>query len=192
MNKNLPPRPTPTPRQNADFGNDNGPNFDKYAFIGFLIVGFLVVLFMHTFTSCSRTIHEATTESSARTIVRIDTLEKVKVLRDSVIIRDSVETKIFTRGDTVFLEKMIVRWRERISRSADTAKAVRQHADTLRQSKAKEYKKKTTSGTGILTTIYIFCAALLGALFAVFVLPKLLTKWLNLKRTFLTGCFRGK
>lgn len=191
MNKNLPPRPTPAPRQNADFGNDNGPNFDKYAFIGFLIVGFLVVLFMHTFTSCSRTIHEATTESSARTIVRIDTLEKVKVLRDSVIIRDSVETKIFTRGDTVFREKLIVRWRESISRSADTAKAVRQHADTLLHAKAKEYKK-TSPGQRFLSSIYLILALLLGVGFALFVLPKLLTKWLNLTRTFLTGCFRGK
>lgn len=179
MNKNLPPRPTPAPRQNTSFENDNGPNFDKYAFIGFLVVGLLVVLFMHTFTSCSRTIHEATTESSARTIVRIDTLEKVKVLRDSVIIRDSVETKIFTRGDTVFLEKLIVRWRESISRSADTAKTIRLNAATLLNAKAKEYKK-TSPAQRFLSSIYLILALLLGVGFVLFVLPKLLTKkWLN-------------
>ena len=177
MNKNLPPRPTPAPRQNADFGNDNGPNFDKYAFMGFLLVGFLVVLFMHTFTSCSRTIHETTTENSMRTIVRIDTLEKVKIIRDSVLIRDSVETKIFQRGDTVFLEKIVTRWRERLTIRADTAKALTKFADEKLALKDKQYRKKTTSPWG---SWKIGLILILGAGFVLFALPKIYAKiWLR-------------
>lgn len=174
MAKHLPTPPPRVPRENADFGN--GPNFDKYAFMGFLIVGFLVVLFMNTFTSCSRTIHETTTENSMRTIVRIDTLEKVKIIRDSVLIRDSVETKIFQRGDTVFLEKIVTRWRERLTIRADTAKARTKFADEKLTLKEKQYRKNTTAPWGWKIGLML----ILGAGFVLFALPKIYAKiWLR-------------
>ena len=71
---------------------------------------------------------------------QVDTLYQVHHLRDSVYIRDSVSTSIFTSGDTVYVNKFksVIRYKERLK--TDTLRQVKDVIKT--EEKVVEVKKK--------------------------------------------------
>lgn len=50
----------------------------------------------------------------------VDTLLKVKTERDSVYVRDSVFVSQYAKGDTVFRDRTLTQWRERVLVRRDT------------------------------------------------------------------------
>lgn len=76
--------------------------------------------------SCSRKVYVPV----ERVVVTADSVMKYRVMRDSIVIRDSVET--YSRGDTVVRRE--VRWRDRVALVTDTLWRVRR--DTVRIEKA--------------------------------------------------------
>lgn len=64
----------------------------------------------------------------ARQVAR-DTVRVVSLARDTVTIRDTVREAVRERGDTVWVTRETVRWRERTSRRVDTL--WRERTDTL-------------------------------------------------------------
>lgn len=89
------------------------------------IMAFLACLL----TSC-KTTHEVQTEYVDRYvhdsiyIERVDTLVKVDVQRDSVLLHDSVYVSVFQRADTVFKTREVWKYRDRISVKHDTIRDV--------------------------------------------------------------------
>ena len=94
---------------------------------------FLTILATILFSACS-----------PRYITKVekqtDTLYQVRHLRDSVYIRDSVSTSIFTSGDTVYYNryKSIIRYKEKLK--VDTVKQIKEILNT--DTKVVEVKKK--------------------------------------------------
>lgn len=90
------------------------------------IMAFLACLL----TSC-KTTHEIQTEYVDRYvhdsiyIERVDTLVKVDVRRDSVLLRDSVFVNVWQSSDTVFKVKEVWKYRDRLSVKHDTIRDVR-------------------------------------------------------------------
>lgn len=119
------------------------------------IMAFLACLL----TGC-KTTHEIQTEYVDRYvhdsvfIERVDTLVKVDVQRDSVLLRDSVFVNVWQSADTIFKIKEVWKYRNRISVKHDTIKDVQidvryiEHVDTAFVDKVSiktEYVKKPLS-----------------------------------------------
>lgn len=64
--------------------------------------------------------------------VRADTVYRVSVRQDTVRTRDSVWVETYRRGDTVFRDKEVTRWRERLAWRTDTVLRAAVRADTVR------------------------------------------------------------
>lgn len=90
------------------------------------IVAFLACIL----TSC-KTVREVQTEYIDRYvhdsiyIDKVDTLVRVDVQRDSVLLHDSVFVSVFQRADTVFNTREVWKYRDRVSIKHDTIKDVR-------------------------------------------------------------------
>lgn len=85
------------------------------------IMAFLACLF----TSC-KTTHDVQTEYVDRYvhdsiyIERVDTLVKVDVRRDSVLLHDSVYVSVFQRADTIYKTREVFKYRDRVQIKHDT------------------------------------------------------------------------
>ena len=55
-----------------------------------------------------------------RVVVKTDTLYKARTSADTFRLHDSVYVEHYTRGDTVYSQKSVWRWRDRISVKTDT------------------------------------------------------------------------
>ena len=87
-------------------------------------------------------------------IERVDTLVKVDVRRDSVLLHDSVYVSVFQRADTIYKTKEVWKYRDRVSIKHDTIWDVqidvqyRERVDTAYKDKEvvrTEYVKKPLS-----------------------------------------------
>ena len=87
-------------------------------------------------------------------IERVDTLVKVDVRRDSVLLHDSVYVSVFQRADTIYKTKVVWKYRDRVSIKHDTIWNVRvdvqyrERVDTAYKDKEvvrTEYVKKPLS-----------------------------------------------
>lgn len=55
-----------------------------------------------------------------RVVVKTDTLYKARTSADTFHIHDSVYVEHYTRGDTVYSQKSVYKWRDRVSVKTDT------------------------------------------------------------------------
>lgn len=74
----------------------------------------IIVAFVCAMCSCSRVQYVPVTS------VRTDTLLTTRVAHDSIWLRDSVWNDRYVRGDTVFVNRTTIRWRDRVSLRHDT------------------------------------------------------------------------
>lgn len=67
-----------------------------------------------------------------RVVVKTDTLYKARTSADTFRLHDSVYVEHYTRGDTVYRQKSVWRWRDRISTKTDTIYKAMLQTDTTR------------------------------------------------------------
>lgn len=71
---------------------------------------------------------------------RTDTVYKLNMVRDTVMVRDSVLVSIFSAGDTVYKTREVWRWRDRVNVRVDTVYKGALRVDTVRVPVAVERK----------------------------------------------------
>lgn len=74
------------------------------------------------------------------THMKADTVYRMNVVRDTVLIKDSVLVSIFSAGDTVYKTREVWRWRDRTKVRVDTAYKSAVRVDTVRVPVAVERK----------------------------------------------------
>lgn len=67
-----------------------------------------------------------------RVVIKTDTLYKAKTSADTLRLHDSVYVEHYTRGDTVYSQESVWRWRDRISVKTDTIYKAMLQTDTTR------------------------------------------------------------
>lgn len=71
---------------------------------------------------------------------KTDTVYKMNMVRDTVLVKDSVLVSIFNMGDTVYKTREVWRWRDRTKVRVDTAYKSAVRVDTVRVPVAVERK----------------------------------------------------
>lgn len=71
---------------------------------------------------------------------KTDTVYKMNMVRDTVMVRDSVLVSIFSAGDTVYKTREVWRWRDRTNVRVDTVYKSALRVDTVRVPVAVERK----------------------------------------------------
>lgn len=71
---------------------------------------------------------------------KTDTMYRMNVVRDTVLVKDSVLVSIFSAGDTVYKTREVWRWRDRTKVRVDTVYKSMVRVDTVRVSVAVERK----------------------------------------------------
>lgn len=71
---------------------------------------------------------------------KTDTVYKMNMVRDTVLVKDSVLVSIFNMGDTVYKTREVWRWRDRTNVRVDTAYKSALRVDTVRVPVAVERK----------------------------------------------------
>lgn len=71
---------------------------------------------------------------------KTDTMYRMNVVRDTVLVKDSVLVSIFSAGDTVYKTREVWRWRDRTKVRVDTAYKSMVRVDTVRVPVAVERK----------------------------------------------------
>lgn len=71
---------------------------------------------------------------------RTDTVYRMNMVRDTVLVKDSVLVSIFSAGDTVYKTREVWRWRDRTNVRVDTAYKNAVRVDTVRVPVAVERK----------------------------------------------------
>ena len=71
---------------------------------------------------------------------KADTVYRMNVVRDTVLVKDSVLVSIFNAGDTVYKTREVWRWRDRTKVRVDTAYKSAVRVDTVRVPVAVERK----------------------------------------------------
>lgn len=92
------------------------------------LLGLLACAMLTLFCGCS-TPQPVVVE---RVVVKADTLYKAKTSADTFRLHDSVYVEHYTRGDTVYSQKSVWRWRDRISVKTDTIYKAMLQTDTTR------------------------------------------------------------
>lgn len=82
-----------------------------------------------------------------RVVVKTDTLYKARTRADTFRLHDSVYVEHYTRGDTVYSQKSVWRWRDRISVKTDTIYKAMLQTDTTRLPIPVEHKLSTWERT---------------------------------------------
>ena len=92
------------------------------------LLGLLACAMLTLFCGCS-TPQPVVVE---RVVVKTDTLYKARTSADTFRLHDSVYVEHYTRGDTVYSQKSVWRWRDRISVKTDTVYKAMLQTDTTR------------------------------------------------------------
>ena len=71
---------------------------------------------------------------------RTDTVYRMNMVRDTVLVKDSVLVSIFSAGDTVYKTREVWRWRDRVNVRVDTVYKNAVRVDTVRVPVAVERK----------------------------------------------------
>ena len=74
------------------------------------------------------------------THMKADTVYRMNVVRDTVLVKDSVLVSIFSAGDTVYKTREVWRWRDRVNVRVDTVYKNAVRVDTVRVPVAVERK----------------------------------------------------
>lgn len=74
----------------------------------------IIVAFVCAMCSCSRV------QYVPIATVRTDTLRTTRIAHDSIWVRDSVWSDRYVQGDTVYVNRTAIRWRDRVSLRHDT------------------------------------------------------------------------
>lgn len=96
--------------------------------VGGLLIGFIVCALLSILCGCSTT-RPVVVE---RVIMKTDTLYKTNVRADTLRILDSVFVNQYTKDDTVYKEKTIWKWRDKVSIKTDTIYKVALQTDSVR------------------------------------------------------------
>lgn len=74
------------------------------------------------------------------THMKADTIYRMNVVRDTVLVKDSVQVSLFSVGDTVYKTREVWRWRDRTKVRVDTVYKSAVRVDTVRVPVAVERK----------------------------------------------------
>lgn len=106
-----------------------------------------LALLMSACATSKQTVYDKNTTDSIRTSVK----------QDSVYRRDSIYIREYTRGDTVYIDRLCDRWRDRIRTEHDTIVVEREVVrETVRQPKS---RKRTAV---VILVVIVFVGALGG------------------------------
>ena len=98
--------------------------------------GVLLCAMLHVLLSgCAS--HRVTVGGSTQ---KTDTVYRMNMVRDTVLVKDSVLVSIFNMGDTVYKTREVWRWRDRTNVRVDTAYKSAVRVDTVRVPVAVERK----------------------------------------------------
>lgn len=98
--------------------------------------GVLMCALLHVLLSgCAS--HRVTVGGSTH---RTDTVYRMNMVRDTVLVKDSVLVSIFSAGDTVYKTREVWRWRDRVNVRVDTVYKNAVRVDTVRVPVAVERK----------------------------------------------------
>lgn len=98
--------------------------------------GVLLCTLLHVLL-CGCASHRVTVGGSTQ---KTDTVYKMNMVRDTVLVKDSVLVSIFSAGDTVYKTREVWRWRDRTNVRVDTAYKNAVRVDTVRVPVAVERK----------------------------------------------------
>lgn len=98
--------------------------------------GVLMCALLHVLLSgCAS--HRVTVGGSTQ---KTDTVYRMNMVRDTVLVKDSVLVSIFSAGDTVYKTREVWRWRDRVNVRVDTVYKGALRVDTVRVPVAVERK----------------------------------------------------
>ena len=154
-----------------DFGNDNWNNDEERMVMGFLmtVVSYMIAVTVFTLLVCmcsGCSAHKAVAGASS---VRADTIYKVAVRADTLRVLDSVLVNTYVRGDTVFREREVYRWREHGSTRVDTVYKTALRSDTVRVPVAAErrlswWERSVEEPLGDIVRVLLWVCAAAAAL----------------------------
>lgn len=98
--------------------------------------GVLLCTLLHVLL-CGCASHRVTVGGSTQ---KTDTVYRMNIVRDTVLVKDSVLVSIFRAGDTVYKTREVWRWRDRAKVRVDTAYKSAVRVDTVRVPVAVERK----------------------------------------------------
>ena len=98
--------------------------------------GVLLCALLHVLL-CGCASHRVTVGGSTQ---KTDTVYKMNMVRDTVLVKDSVLVSIFNMGDTVYKTREVWRWRDRTNVRVDTVYKSALRVDTVRVPVAVERK----------------------------------------------------
>lgn len=101
---------------------------------------------------------------------KADTMYRMNVVRDTVLVKDSVLVSIFNVGDTVYKTREVWRWRDRTNVRVDTVYKSAVRVDTVRVPVAVERKLSWWERTverplQQVMVVFIAFVAIIGALY---------------------------
>lgn len=101
---------------------------------------------------------------------KADTVYRMNVVRDTVLVKDSVLVSIFNAGDTVYKTREVWRWRDRTKVRVDTVYKSAVRVDTVRVPVAVERKlswweRSVERPLQQVMAVFIAFAGIIGALY---------------------------
>lgn len=128
--------------------------------------GVLMCALLHVLLSgCAS--HRVTVGGSTQ---KTDTVYRMNMVRDTVLVKDSVPVSIFSAGDTVYKTREVWRWRDRVNVRVDTVYKSAVRVDTVRVPVAIERKLSWWERTverplQQVMAVFIAIACIMGALY---------------------------
>lgn len=128
--------------------------------------GVLLCALLHVLL-CGCASHRVTVGGSTQ---KTDTVYRMNMVRDTVLIKDSVLVSIFSAGDTVYKTREVWRWRDRVNVRVDTVYKSAVRVDTVRVPVAVERKLSWWERTverplQQVMAVFIAIACIMGALY---------------------------
>lgn len=104
------------------------------------------------------------------THMKADTIYRMNVVRDTVLVKDSVLVSIFNAGDTVYKTREVWRWRDRTKVRVDTVYKSAVRVDTVRvpvavKRKLSWWERSVERPLQQVMAVFIAFAGIIGALY---------------------------
>lgn len=154
-----------------DFGNDNWNNDEERMVMGFLmsLLSYMIAATVFAVLVCLCSGCSAKRVAVGESSVRVDTIYKVAVRADTLRVLDSVLVNTYVRGDTVFRDREVYRWREHGSVRVDTVYKTALRSDTIRVPVAAErrlswWERNVEEPLGNIVRVLLRVAALVALL----------------------------
>ena len=154
-----------------DFGNDNWNNDEERMVMGFLlsVLSYMMAAAVFALMVCMCSGCSAKRAAVGASSARVDTIYKVAVRADTLRVLDSVLVNTYVRGDTVFREREVYRWREHGSTRVDTVYKTALRSDTVRVPVAAErrlswWERSVEEPLGDIVRVLLWVCAAAAAL----------------------------